>query len=402
MSEFSIRDKCKINTNRNADTFVGVTCQNGDISVHFPLGYRVSDDDKNLRKDIILLISTIESTIGHRKSGILNNAEYYNHTGLPIQAYLSVIYDYYMRGYYREREIEYNVSERGKINWNRTIKTQKPVIQDNEVYYLDFVTRKNIINETELITLIHELCVYESFGKIGWLFTWAMPEKPRIKRNEKMFLSVLKEKLSRTFNDKNKALFQNMILIIQNLQNNGASFNYEYGTYRFEYVWEKLIDRVYGIEDKKAYFPKTAWKVQGNLHNNAVLEPDSIMLMDDKIYVLDSKYYRYGATGNLADLPESASISKQITYGEYVENNIAKGRKVYNAFIMPFDSEYWNSEVIHSVGEATADWRDNTKIYEHIQAILIDIKYLMQITVRGDRGEIGKLAECIEKSAEGE
>ena len=75
MSEYGIRDKCHVNTNRDADTFVGIICDKGDFSVHFPLGFHVSEDDRNLRKDIMLLISAIETTIGHRESGIQKSAE---------------------------------------------------------------------------------------------------------------------------------------------------------------------------------------------------------------------------------------------------------------------------------------------------------------------------------------
>ena len=47
MKRFSIQDKCRVNTNKEADTFVGIKCEDGDISINFPLGYDVSyDDDK--------------------------------------------------------------------------------------------------------------------------------------------------------------------------------------------------------------------------------------------------------------------------------------------------------------------------------------------------------------------
>lgn len=398
MSEFSIRDKCHVNTNKDTDTFVGIMCDKGSFSVHFPLGFRISESDKDLRKDIMLLIGSIESTIGHHKSGIQIGAENCNQTGFPIQAYLTVIYDYFDRGYYKEREIDYTVAKRGKINWARTIKTQKPIIQDGNFYYLDFVTRKSAVNENEMITMIHEYCVYDSFEKIGWLFTEVMPQKPRIKRNDKLFLSVLTEKLSRTFNDRSKALFNAMIQIVKNLQDEDAELDYKYGTYRYEYVWEALVDRVYGIEGKEAYFPKSTWKIGERKHDNASLEPDSIMIRGKDIFVLDAKYYKYGATKYLRDLPESTSINKQITYGEYVAQHVSADVTVYNAFLMPFDSKdkKWQSEEIISVGEATGDWRLNTQLYEHIQGILVDVKYLMQITVREDSNEIMKLANCIE------
>ena len=402
MSDFSIRDKCKVNTNRDADTFVGIMCKDGEISVNFPLGFHVSEDDRSLRKDMLLMLGAIESTIGHKQSEISEEAESVDQTGFPIQAYLYIIKDFFERGYYIEREVEYTISKRGKINWPRTIKTQKPVIQDNDVYYLDFVTRRNTVNENQIITLIHELCVFDSFEMMGWLFTTAMPAKPRIKRNNRYFLAVLNDKLARTFNDKNKKLFKNMISVIKGMREDDKNISFQYGTYRFEYVWESLIDRVYGIEEKAEYFLKTTWKVNGRLHDNASLEPDSIMLKGDNIYVLDAKYYKYGATGWLADLPESTFINKQITYGEYVAMNKASSGNVYNAFIMPFDAadRHWNTPEILAIGEATGNWRPNDRMFEHIQGILIDVKYLMQITIREDSNEIARLAECIEASAE--
>ncbi len=403
MPEYSIRDRCYVNTNEEADTFVGIMCDKGDFSVHFPLGYRISDTDRELGKDIMLLLATIGDTVGHRKSEIKKSGNDCDQLGFPIQAYLTVICDYFERGYYREREVEYCVSKKGKINWSRTIKTQNPVIQDEEIYYLDFVTRKNLVKENQLITLIHEYCVAESFKKIGWLFTSASPQQSQIKFHKKLFKAVLNEKLNRTFNDRNKRLFKAMLWIVDNLQDEDAPPDYKYGTYRFEYVWEALIDRVYGIKDKSSYFPKTVWRINGNSYSNASLEPDSIMISGKDIYVLDAKYYKYGATRRMCDLPESSSINKQITYGEYAANNIAGTNKVYNAFLMPFDSKSmnWRTDEIICIGEATGDWRGNDRIYEHVQGILIDVKYLMQITVREDSNEIMRLSKCISDAVEG-
>ena len=70
-----------------------------------------------------------------------------------------------------------------KINWNRTIKQIRPQIDYNDnIIYLDFITRKTNYNEAELITLIHKYCVHESFSKIGFLFSSFMPQKSPLKR----------------------------------------------------------------------------------------------------------------------------------------------------------------------------------------------------------------------------
>ena len=65
MRQFSIRDKCRINTNCDSDIFVGITCENEDISINFPIGYAISKDDRGLRSDIFLLLNTIKITTGN-------------------------------------------------------------------------------------------------------------------------------------------------------------------------------------------------------------------------------------------------------------------------------------------------------------------------------------------------
>lgn len=399
---YSIKDKCKVNTNYETDTFVGIQCNNGEFSIHFPLGYRLSEDDKELRKDIIGLLSTIANTVGKKESELDGEGINFVDTGFPFQAYLMVIRDFYERGYYKEQEVEYVFSKRGKIDWNRTIKRQRAVIQEDEAYYLDFVTKKNSVDENELITLIHEFCVYESFEKIGWLYTPYLPAKPRVKFNRMFFANIIREKLSRTFNDKNKQLFTNLLRIIEQQNDNDSKKEFRYGTYRFEYVWQELIDHVFGVGDKTKYFPKTTWHVNGSHYDNSALEPDTIMICKGDIYVLDAKYYKYGATNKLSDLPESTSVNKQITYGEYVYNNKMTDGNVYNAFIMPFDSCKFSGTVdcITVMGDATGNWRMNDKLFEHIYGVLIDVKHLMSINVKEDVSEIEKLSEYISKAAE--
>ncbi len=406
MQKVDIRSKCSVNTNRDADTFVGMKCDNGDISINFPLGFHISEDQEELRKDILLLFATLASNTEQKESQLLDQGLKFDEVDFPLQSYIFIIKDYIARGYYREQEVIYNMSKNGKINWNRTIKTQKPFIQDTDVFYLDFVTKKNTIIENELISLIHEYCVYESFDIIGWLYTKAMPKRPQIKRKDKVFKAVLKNKIASTFNDRTRKLFRHMLAIIEYKGDKEVDKNYRYGTYRFEYVWEKMIDRVFGIENKANYFPRTTWRVNDRDYDNASLEPDTIMLYRNNVYILDAKYYKYGVTGKPWDLPQSTSINKQITYGEYVSSQKqfkqihGEGMKVYNAFLMPFDSlnaKYHSNREMLRVGEAVSIWKDNSEEYQKIQGVIIDVKKMMRINVRQEENSIMELAELIEQ-----
>lgn len=404
MASNTLFDRCRVNTNIKSDVFVGIHKKDDYYEVDFPLGYHLSSDEKGLRKDILSLMNVLTRYTDKRESKLYDGLKNEDSSGIPIQAYLYLIKDYFERGYYKEQETFYKVAKKGKINWSRTIKTQKPEMQDNEAFYLNFIVKKNTINEDELITLVHKYCVYESFDKFGWLFTSFVPVKPKTGLTVKMMISVVNNKLQNTFKDHNKQLFKNMLAVLKQLDD-GSQTDFKYGTYRFEYVWEKMIDKVFGISEKVEYFPKTTWNFPENkIYNNAFLNPDTIMLYDGKVYVLDAKYYKYGWSGTPGHLPESTSINKQITYGEYIakaEKFILDGEHpiVYNAFIMPYDSKgekFSTGKPIHYIGTATSDWKSGTEKYENVIGILMDVKYLMGLDGRLDESEIMRLAKYIE------
>ena len=406
MPDYSIRNNCHINTNWDTDTFVGIKSENGRCEVNFPLGFHISEDDKGLRRDILLLIYTLSAMSERMDSTISELAKEQNSTGFPIQAYLFLISDYYRKGYYKEKEIRYVSSTRGKIDWTRTIKQQKPYVQGTDAFYLTFTTRKNPLNENELITLIHEYCVYESFCKIGWLFTAAIPKKPRLKFNKKLFKRVVFEKYSNTFNEYNKELFSNMLLVIDHLTDPNAPMKYIYGVDPFDHTWEALVDRVFGIADKADYFPKTTWHIGDTDFENSELRPDSIMLWNGNVFVLDAKNYKYGKTKRPGDLPQSADINKQITYAEYIAEQEKFRKKhgeqfvTYNAFIMPYDAALWPStSPIKWIGDATANWKKGRQIYERVQGILVDVKELMKAATH-NISMVMELASVIEEAVD--
>lgn len=269
MSEYVIKSHCHINTNRESDTFVGLDCRNEELTVNFPLGYQLSDSDSGIRKDILLLMRTLALASSAQNNTVNFSDEKAEYSSFPLQEYLFIISDFFSRGYYQERESYYSVSPRGKIDWKRTIKTQSPYIQGNNIVYLNYVTRQTSLKDAGYITEIHKYCVYESFRKIGWLFTSFTPQKPAIQFNQNLFVQILKSKCQQTFNDLNKQLFESMIAIISCAGNASNQNDFKFGTNRFEYVWEKMIDRTYGIAEKSTFFPKTRWHTFNGAYSNA-------------------------------------------------------------------------------------------------------------------------------------
>lgn len=401
----SIRNRCHINTNEDGDRFVGIKADTNDAVVYFPLGYQLPESEDEIRRDIRHLFNVL-AEFTDKKDRLLQmkKFEIAQSVDFPINAYLTVI-NYYLDQngrYYTETEPTYKTDTRGKTDWGRTIKNQRPFIQNGgSLIYPKLTIRTTTPNENKLITDIHKYCVYESFDKLGWLYIPNMPEKSEIRLDKKRFIIALTDKLSNTNNDKNKRLFKAMIDMVKYLDENDNDKQFYFGTYAFEYVWEKLIDRVFGIPNKQDYFPKTLWTLNyGNDRTKQPLEPDSIMIIGDKYYVLDAKYYRYGDTGNFNHLPNSSSVNKQITYGEYIHNQKkVANEKLFNAFIMPFnkdDNFFRISTPFGNIGEAVGEWKNNKKNYERIQGIVVDVRYLMHNYIGRSQKSLNALAESIE------
>lgn len=136
---------------------------------------------------------------------------------------------------------------------------------------------------------------------------------------------------------------------------------------------------------------------------NAPLRPDTIMIQDEKCFVIDAKYYSFAAPANQnsenaddenndeaqnGSIPGSDSIQKQITYAEFIDSSIDNNKSlkrpqkfrfepqnIYNVFILP---ESNTEKVFCYKGYATSEWKDNSKNYHKIHAITLDTKFLLE------------------------
>jgi len=412
---FDLRKSCHVNTNEDGDSFVGVKADTKNAVVYFPLGYQLPEDDRLLRRDIRALFGIL-STFNCKEDRVVRGKKFVqaHPVDFPIQAFLDVL-DYFMENnghYYIETEKRYKTDTRGKVDWKRTVKNQRAFIKNGQPIYTKFDVEFQSPLENEIITQIHKYCVYVAYQRIGWLYTNQQVTNPGINlnsSNKRVFIQELQRKYNDTNKDRDKRLFKSMKVMIEFIDDRVMDKSYYFGTDNFEYVWEKVIDKVFGISDKEDFFPKAVWKERhgvGNSTETSALQPDTIMIYKDqsgkeKIYVLDAKYYRYGDTHKTEHLPNSSSINKQITYGEFIRNE--KGvpsDSLFNAFLMPFNSKdnlFETNELFFNAAEAYGKWRKNTENYEKIQGILVDVRYLLHNYLGNHDEDKRKLAEAIEK-----
>jgi hypothetical protein len=404
----SIKSHCHINTNEGNDRFVGIKADADNVMVYFPIGYELPKTDAEIRMDIIHLIQVLsEFTTRDTRLLMSSDCSATQPFEFPFNAYKSVIDYYFSIGgtYYIEKEQVYITSLTGKQNWARTARRQMPLVQSrnkiSSFVFTQFEVRHPISNDTKEITQINRFCVYEAFKKIGWLYVPYMPEEPGPHPDIKTSIRIVQAKLANTNDDKKRALFRGMRDMLAYMGAQTPENHLIFGTDSFEHVWEKLVDRAFGVKDKEKFFPHSRWLLKAGMYNEKrPLIPDTIMIHNNKYYILDAKYYKYGCTGNPDHLPNGSSINKQITYGEYLEKY--KGidaSTLFNAFIMPYNmvkNHFGFSSFIGNIGEAIGDWRYNKKYYERIQGIVIDTRYLMYNYSGKPVTEKIALSKCIE------
>lgn len=365
--------------------------------ITFPYGY-----DYSLDEDILCLFSVLLDYQREIKNLEMQNIDVAHLTedekkGFPVQSYMFVIQDFLSNGYYTERETIYATRSHGKVNWGRTVKKEKPVIQDNGVIYLNLQTRLHHSNDEHIITEISKHCVYESFSKLGWYYGLSAPAKPSSTLRKTQFKVIMEDKLHKANKDMDKQLFQSMINVLESIDDNNSNpQNFAFGTRRFERIWEYLIEKTFGTVnkiEKKNYFPRANWCINGEILRTNPLIPDTIMINkeDNSLYIIDAKYYRYGITFENKDLPNMSSIAKQITYAQYINSHFVFD-SVKNVFILPFNARKSGLSVYHCSGWAIANWMNDDCKYKNIYTILVDTKYLMKNTVSANIDEIRNLA----------
>ena len=405
-NRFRLKESCKVSTNIGDDTFVGLKVDGGKFSVFFPQAFSITEDENQLRIDIKLLLNVLSKFKENDGADLIVRNEVPQFSTFPYLEYKFIIEDFYSRNgiYYHEIEHEIVKKNNGKIKWKNTINNINSYVQNKSIIYLEFMSRRSSSRENQIYSEIHKYFVYESFKNLGWLYGDYTPKKPTIKLNRNLFINLVSKKINLMNNDRDRLLFKKILSILLSINESNSKSTSTFGTYQFEYVWQNLINYVFGVENKDIYLPRGLWfQKYGTVKKSisSALEPDTIMLENNDIYVLDSKFYKYGIRNHKDAyyLPKSSDISKQITYGQFVNKNFgSKINNIYNAFLLPYnklDNDFNLSDNYLYIGYATGDWITKPESFELIHTILIDLKYIMMAALKRSNKERNYLSSII-------
>ena len=374
-------------TGKTDDSFIGLKFKGNEIHFYYPETYRFSTESPHVRSDIVDLLRTIG--IAKTSSSQLSSA-YNKATGegdFALLSYLWVIKDFIANGFYVNREKIYKTNQSGRIDWKRTMQSQAIVSNGNVIFPNITVSVKNAVDN--LLVEIHRFCVKRSIDYIGWLFNLnsSFIQIPQYNDSiNKLYIATLKKELDHTFDDDKRLRLKHLLNVVTGLDSTSNNKEFVYGVDSYYYIFERMIDAIFGTEkDLHDFYPKTKWQlVKNNFRetDSSNLRPDTILVNGEDVYILDSKFYRFGFTGREKDLPDTTSIQKQITYGDYIKRNVKISIKnIYNAFLLPYDKKrevFKSNDNLQYIGFAKSTWKDNSEEYEFVHAFLIDLKHVVK------------------------
>ena len=379
-------------TGATDDSFVGLKIKGNQINFYYPESYHFECKDGDYDTQSILnLLKTINIAKTHSKE---TNTLYNSHNSegeFALYSYLWIIRDWLNNGFYINREKEYKLNQNGRVNWKRTL-NQQPIVSNGNIIYNNIVVevKSNVDN---IILEIHKYCVKKSLDYIGWIFNLNSKSIQTRKFTESLkaqYKQALKMELDKTFDDIKKLRLTHMLNVVFGLDAYNDSKEFVYGVDSYHYIFERMIDSIFGTEkDLSKFNPKASWRLVKNDYeekNATKLRPDTILIKDDSTYILDSKFYRFGFTGDESDLPETTSIQKQITYGDYLlelnKNKEVSVNSIYNAFILPYDklsNSFGFSKNIEYIGYAKTEWNSKEKSHQFVYSFLIDLHHVVKV-----------------------
>ncbi len=376
-------------TNKVDDSFIGIKIKNNRIDFYYPETYNFDESSiEKSREDVLAILQTISIAKTHSDSRIKVESSFSNNEAIPLLSYLWIIRDYLMNGFYVNREKVLKKNQRGKVDWKRTLNGQ-PIISKGNVVYSDIVV--SVKNELDnIIVEIHKYCVKKSLDILGWLFginsSNFIETKPFYKELKNIYIDTLRKELSQTFDDEKKLRLSNMLSIIEGLSDEQNGNELVYGVDSYAHIFERMINSIFGNRDATKFNPSANWYLKSKDYNpiaSSDLRPDTILIYNDTAYILDSKFYRFGYTANSRDLPETTSIQKQITYGDFIKNNKFEEeiQNMRNVFILPYnkyDNKLDLNNTLEYIGYSKTDYRKSEEDYEIIHTFLIDLKYVVE------------------------
>ena len=267
--------KIIFNKSENRNGFVGIKYGKDNLTIYLPYGFEienindeVDEIDSELKNKLSKLLNSISIVNSIERENEVFGSSTGDEIETPFNSFIWIINDYLNNGFYTEIEKIYKQNSNGKINWKKTLNSEHYFEDDNIVFTQPYY--ENIMESNTVITELNKYCLEVSIKYVGFLFGNIEYEKSKLYKKTveahiDYYIKILNKVLSKTFNDRKKILINHIKRILRFTYDGLNKNSMDFGTYKYYYVWEYMVDVVFGSKDvnKKEFFPDASWTVDG-------------------------------------------------------------------------------------------------------------------------------------------
>jgi len=331
-------------------------------------------NENNIENDFKEIINVIKKYDKSKYKFGYENLEFADNSFNRLSLMLFFMEDYFENGLYTNYQSILEINGNGEIDWSRTINDTVAIIQNNNPYYTDLLTKHNMADTFDYFRLLHEYIITdcsEFFEKHDLLDLFdltpvKLSDKSLENFGEKEFiLNKIYKQLNIEFNTHKRKLLKFMYnYFVEKSVFSDDEFLSEYGVSKYEHIWEEMCAFVFDnrLDDKvgktlsdlfdeeyssnikfKDIVKRPVWILNGDSFEEDKFRLD--LLTFDKnengvdFIIMDAKYYILNfKDGQLKGQPGLESITKQYLYQLAFKEFIDKIKKfncIKNAFLLP-------------------------------------------------------------------
>lgn len=305
----------------------------------FSLPYGVSSDaldemsDERLRNFLINVIKSITQFESHYSG--------YKEITLSgrMEAALNLLEEYEEFGFLKLYEKKNSKQASGKTNWNRTIKTYIPLKQGDTWIYDSYIRRKNVSHHGHDFVELQKWALRHAL-ELTYFITDDFDITSEL-LNTDLNIVEARELFLRLRNNSTKDREIYLLELIGTLLDEETNLlGYSIYTKHFKVIWEKALQNTL-LHDSSLVnlIPRVSWKDDEIVLNSLSLdilgttgrpEVDIIFEEEDKLYILDAKYYDLRTRR-----PGLKDLYKQLFYGVAFQYLLNLENLPENGFIFP-------------------------------------------------------------------
>ena len=104
---------------------------------------------------------------------------------------------------------------------------------------------------------------------------------------EKLYVATLKSELNHTFDDDKRMRLKHCLNVVVGLDSSNNSNEFVYGVDSYHYVFERMIDSIFGtVKNMRDFNPSAKWLLVKNNYSeidSSDLRPDTILIRDSDV-----------------------------------------------------------------------------------------------------------------------